>query len=90
MCAVAAGKPIVSIEWLNTMKTKKIMVDPFESILKDVAGEKKYQFNLGETLRKVQQNGGLFRGHSIFVTPNTSPSPDILKGKLRIVNITII
>lgn len=84
MCAVAAGKPIVSIDWINAMKAKNSMIDPFEYVLKDAAGEKKYQFNLVKTLDNVRKNGGLCRNHSIFVTPGTSPSPDILKGELRL------
>lgn len=81
LCAVAAGKPIVSIEWLNELKTKKSIVDPFKFLLKDAVGEKKYRFDLAKTLDKVQENGGLCRNHSILITPNTTPSPDILKGK---------
>lgn len=82
MCALASGKPIVSVDWLDALKKKKSMIDPFQHLLKDVDGEKKYKFNLAKTLSAVKKNGGLFRNHSILVTPNTNPSPDILKGKL--------
>lgn len=82
MCALAAGKPIVSIDWLNELKTKKSIIDPFEFLLKDAAGEKKYQFNLANTLGEVRKNGCLFRNHSILVTPNCNTSPDVLKGTL--------
>lgn len=80
MCALANGKPIVSVNWLEALKKKKSMIDPFEHLLKDADGEKKYKFNLAKTLSHVRKNGGLFRNHSILVTPNTNPSPDILKG----------
>lgn len=82
MCALAAGRPIVSIDWLNELKKKKSMVDPYKFLLKDEAGEKKYRFNLEKTLGKVRENGCLFRNHSVLVTPNCDPSPDILKGML--------
>ncbi len=81
MCALAAGRPIVSTKWLDELKTKKSMIDPFQFLLKDRVGEKKYKFNLAKTLAEVRKNGSLFRNHSILVTPNCSPDPDVLKGK---------
>lgn len=83
MCALANGKPIVSVKWLDALKKKKSMIDPMEHLLKDAEGEKKYKFNLATTLSKVRKNGLLFRDHSIFVTPSTKPAPDILKGKFH-------
>lgn len=80
MKALAAGKPIVSVNWLNELKNKKSMIDPFEFLLKDTVGEKKYQFNLAKTLDEVKKNGPLLRNHSVLVTPNCSTSPDVLKG----------
>lgn len=82
MCALAAGKPIVSTKWLDALKTEKTMLDPFDFLLDDAAGEKKYKFKLADTLNKVVENGGLYKNYSILVTPNTEPKPDILKGKL--------
>lgn len=80
MCALAMGKPIVSMLWLDELKRQKSMIDPFGFLLNDPNGEAKYKFSLAKTLDKVQKNGGLFQNHSILVTPNTNPPPDVLKG----------
>lgn len=81
MCALAAGKPIVSINWLEALQKNKSMIDPFKFLLNDKGGEEKYKFSLAKTLSKVAESGGIFRDHSVLVTPNTSPSPEIFKGK---------
>ncbi|KAJ6641704.1 Mediator of DNA damage checkpoint protein 1, partial [Pseudolycoriella hygida] len=79
MCALASGKPIVALSWLNEMKKRKSVVDPFEFLLNDPDGEKKYKFSLAKTLGEVRKHGGLFQNHSVLVTPSTTPPPEILK-----------
>lgn len=84
MCALAMGKPIVSMRWLDELKRKKSMIEPFDFLLSDKTGEEKYKFSLAKTLGDVQKNGGLLQNHSVLVTPNTTPAPDILKGKFSL------
>lgn len=80
MCALASGKPIVSLKWLEALKKGETIPDPFKYLLNDKDGEKKYKFSLAKTIREVGKSGGLFRNHSILVTPNTSPGSEIFKG----------
>lgn len=80
MCALACGKPIVSTAWLKALQQTKSRVDPMRFLLKDDEGEKKYNFCLAKTVGESAKKG-LFRHYSILVTPNTTPGPDVLKGK---------
>jgi len=52
-------------------------------LLRDEKSEKLYKYNLKNSLRAAQENGGLFSGLRIHATRQTKPPPSEIKGKSR-------
>ena len=63
---VARGVPIVSPSWLSQSKKLNRWKKPWDFILQDRENEKKWGFNLLETLKKAQA-GGLFEGNDCLL-----------------------
>jgi len=52
-------------------------------LLRDEKSEKLYKYNLRNSLRAAQENGGLFSGLRIHATRQTKPPPSEIKGTSR-------
>ncbi|XP_050096486.1 mediator of DNA damage checkpoint protein 1-like isoform X2 [Anopheles aquasalis] len=78
LCAVARGIPIVGQSYLDALKAVSngsdvgAAVDPWQHILLDRESEKRYKFDLHQTLLKAQQ-AKLLSGYTVFVTSNVHP-----------------
>ncbi|KAG9122115.1 hypothetical protein FRC07_001643 [Ceratobasidium sp. 392] len=69
LCALPVCKHVVSMKWIQeSISTGKLLRES-EYILKDPENEKKYQFSLAESIRRIEANGGkLLKGHTFYLT----------------------
>ncbi|KAI9333760.1 mediator of DNA damage checkpoint protein 1-like protein [Zopfochytrium polystomum] len=72
LAALAAGKHIVSVKWLEQSKKSSVFVDVTDHLLKDKAAEKVYGFSLKESLEKAKAQR-LFAGVEVYATPSVKP-----------------
>uniref|UniRef100_A0A182T9G2 PAX-interacting protein 1 n=1 Tax=Anopheles maculatus TaxID=74869 RepID=A0A182T9G2_9DIPT len=79
LCSVAKGIPIVGQSYLDALQKSegKEPVDAWEHILSDPVKEKRYEFNLRQTLLKAKRHK-LFQEYTVFVTASTQPPPSEL------------
>ncbi|KAG8695864.1 hypothetical protein FRC09_008881 [Ceratobasidium sp. 395] len=71
LCALPVCNHVVSMKWIQeSIKAGKLLRES-DYILKDPENEKKYQFNLAESIKRIKANGGnLFKGHTFYLTDN--------------------
>lgn len=77
LSAMARGIPIVSEQWLKMWKGS-IIPNPQKFLLLDKQNEKRYHFQLKESLNVAKLNN-IFKDHTIICSPNTIPPPDEMK-----------
>ncbi|KAF2364349.1 Forkhead-associated (FHA) domain [Trinorchestia longiramus] len=78
LACVARGVPVVSPAWLSVSSAAAAFTDPWEYIVKDTEMEKKYSFDLRQSLLKARGRR-LFAGLSIHATPCVLPQPDDMR-----------
>ncbi|CAG5043682.1 unnamed protein product [Parnassius apollo] len=71
LCAVGLGRPIVGLSWVQACHDTKMIVDPWNYLIKDEATEKRFQFNLEQTLSGKRN---FLKGYNVSSTPNVMPS----------------
>lgn len=74
------GTPIVSESWISECAKQRNYVDPNDFILKDTVSEKRYKFDLAESLAASREKP-IFANMSFVVTDNTKPLPHELHSK---------
>ncbi|XP_058023798.1 mediator of DNA damage checkpoint protein 1 isoform X4 [Ahaetulla prasina] len=79
LCALARGIPIVTLDWLEKSRRNAFFLAPNNFLVRDPEQEKNLRFSLSNSLQKAQQNGALFQGYEIHVTPNVKPEPEHMK-----------
>ncbi|XP_042308683.1 mediator of DNA damage checkpoint protein 1 isoform X2 [Sceloporus undulatus] len=79
LCALAQGIPIVTLDWLEKSRQNSFFLAPNSFLVRDPEQEKNFQFSLTTSLRIAQQEGGLFQGYEIHVTPNVKPEPEHMR-----------
>ncbi|XP_071965022.1 uncharacterized protein [Antedon mediterranea] len=82
LCGLAKGAYILSPNWLEESKRMKNFVNPDRFIVKDDTSEKRYGFNLKESMKKAL-NKRLFDELKIYVTPNVKPDKMQMKDIIK-------
>ncbi|KAG9090769.1 hypothetical protein FRC06_000887 [Ceratobasidium sp. 370] len=69
LCALPQCKHVVSMKWIQeSIKAGKLLKES-DYMLKDPENEKKYQFSLAESIKRIKANGGkLLEGHTFYLT----------------------
>ncbi|KAI9008409.1 hypothetical protein BC832DRAFT_423819 [Gaertneriomyces semiglobifer] len=85
LCALSAGKHIVSMKWLDGCKKAGKFIDVGSFLLKDAKAEKQYGFDLKRslTVAKDQLGGRLLSGIKIYATPSVKPPVEELQEILQ-------
>merc|ERR1712071_594771 len=78
LCAVGLGLPIVGPSWLQRSLAQGKFIDPWQNILEDEAGEKKFDFRLALSLHSACETPFLC-GFIFHVTPSVLPPPTQLQ-----------
>ncbi|XP_034833055.1 myb-like protein X [Maniola hyperantus] len=71
LCAVGLGKPIVGPNWVQACADTNMIVDPWLYILKDEVTERRFKFNLQQTLVGKRE---FLKGYNVSCTPNVVPN----------------
>uniref|UniRef100_A0ABM5FIJ3 Mediator of DNA damage checkpoint protein 1 n=1 Tax=Pogona vitticeps TaxID=103695 RepID=A0ABM5FIJ3_9SAUR len=79
LCALARGIPIVTPDWLEKSRQNSFFLMPTSFLVHDPEQEKNFGFSLTASLQRAQQEGGLFQGYEIHVTPNVKPEPEHMR-----------
>ncbi|KAI9336832.1 hypothetical protein DFJ73DRAFT_17880 [Zopfochytrium polystomum] len=72
LAALAAGKHIVSVRWLDQSRKVGGFADEAKFLLKDKAAEKSFGFSLDESLRSAKTVRP-FAGLEVYATPSVKP-----------------
>ena len=86
LAAIAAGVPIVGPKWVDEVLKQKSHVDPTEWMLHDPLSEAEYNVDLEQVLSRAQghkENGGLFKGMTIYATEHVEPRWEIFNDLIR-------
>ncbi|KAG6553928.1 hypothetical protein Mapa_004845 [Marchantia paleacea] len=75
--AMAAGKPVITAEWLDNCLEAQSFVNEQAYILKDTRKEDEMGFCMVSTLNAAQQRP-LLQDIRVYITPGTSPGPEAL------------
>ncbi|KAJ3312163.1 Mediator of DNA damage checkpoint protein 1, partial [Blyttiomyces sp. JEL0837] len=76
LSALAAGKHIVNVKWLDQCKKDKRFVSETRYLLKDKAAERNYGFSLEESMTKARTaTEPLFDGMEFYLTEHVKPGP---------------
>ncbi|KAL5240814.1 hypothetical protein ACI65C_008224 [Semiaphis heraclei] len=78
LSAIARGCPIVNANWVKHSYTVKKFQDVDDFIIVDKDAERKYKFQLKESLAKAKTKR-LFDGYNVLVTPSVKPGPQEMK-----------
>nr|CAD7572430.1 unnamed protein product [Timema californicum] len=78
LSAAARGLPIVSPDWLKNCQKQGHFIGTESFILQDKESEKKFKFQLTETLLSSAESP-LLAGYSVLVTPKVLPPPKEIK-----------
>ncbi|XP_022178771.1 uncharacterized protein LOC111039529 [Myzus persicae] len=78
LSAIARGCPIVNVNWLKHSYTVKMFQDFDDFIIVDKDAERKYKFQLKESLAKAKAKR-LLDGYNVLVTPSVKPGPQEMK-----------
>jgi len=79
LCALSAGKPIVSLKWIDACKKESRRVLEHEFFLKDATSESTWNFKLAESLKIAQSGARLFEGLIFYTTGKIKPERHDLK-----------
>ncbi|CAH2041631.1 unnamed protein product, partial [Iphiclides podalirius] len=71
LCAIGLGRPIVGPSWVQACADTNMIVDPWQYIIKDEAAEKRFQFNLEQTLTGKRN---FLQGYNVSSTPSVMPN----------------
>lgn len=74
LCALSRGIPIISVKWIEDSVEKNECLDFNDYILKDTEAEKKFGFNLQESLETANTKK-LFEEFTILLTPKIKAPP---------------
>ncbi len=81
LCAIAAGKHIVSMKWIDECKKAKQILPAEDYILEDHQAQDQYGFKLRESLEKARKTS-LFSGYRFYITASCRPSKADMKDVL--------
>ncbi|KAJ3225004.1 Mediator of DNA damage checkpoint protein 1 [Chytriomyces hyalinus] len=75
LCALSAGKYIVSTKWIDQSKKDGRFVAESKYIIKDKLNEKQYGFSVEESIKTAQNKNTppFLTGVTIYTTPNVRP-----------------
>ncbi|KAI8812066.1 hypothetical protein BJ742DRAFT_79594 [Cladochytrium replicatum] len=79
LVAVNRGVHIVNPQWLTRSIEKGRFADVRQFTVKDTVSEQQYGFKLQKSLEKAKNGERLFDDVQIVVTPNLSPTPDVVR-----------
>ncbi|KAG8714575.1 hypothetical protein FRC08_011723 [Ceratobasidium sp. 394] len=69
LCALPRCKHVVSMKWIQESIKAGNLLKESDYMLKDPENEKKYQFSLTESIKRIKDNGGkLLEGHTFYLT----------------------
>ena len=83
LCAVGLGVPIVSPQWLEKSLHQGKFLDPWQHLLDDVEGQKRFSFDLAASLHAASENPFL-SGWIFHATPNVLPPPSQMQGNCAV------
>ncbi|XP_026810302.1 protein PF14_0175 isoform X3 [Rhopalosiphum maidis] len=78
LSAIARGCPIVNANWLKHSYTVQMFQDVDDFLIVDKDAERKYKFQLKESLAKAKTKR-LLDGYNVLVTPSVKPGPQEMK-----------
>ncbi|VVC44565.1 Hypothetical protein CINCED_3A023705 [Cinara cedri] len=78
LSAIGRGCPIVSANWVKHSYVVRVFEEIEEFITVDKDAERKYNFQLKESLAKARANK-LLKGYTVLVTPSVKPGPKDMK-----------
>lgn len=82
LIAMAKGIPILSTRFLDAIIENKAVPAEIDTyILRDLINERKYRFDMASTILNAQK-GPLLTGIVFYLTPQTFPDNQTLKGEL--------
>ncbi|KAJ3248225.1 Mediator of DNA damage checkpoint protein 1 [Chytriomyces hyalinus] len=81
LCALSAGKYIVSTKWIDQSKKDGRFVAESKYIIKDKANEKQYGFSVEESIKTAQNKNipPFLTGVTIYTTPRVRPGRSDMK-----------
>jgi len=80
LCALARAPFILSAKWATASAAAKTLLPEKGFMLKDPAGEKKFDVNLAQALRRAKANKGkLLEGKMFYLTPRVGVDKKLLK-----------
>ncbi|KAJ3066003.1 Mediator of DNA damage checkpoint protein 1 [Podochytrium sp. JEL0797] len=74
LSALAAGKHLVSIKWLDQCKKEGRFVDESKFIIKDKPNETKFGFSLSASIGLAARGTRFLAGYTIYTTANVKPN----------------
>lgn len=75
--AMATGKPVLTPAWLDSCSQARCFLDERKYYLEDEKKEKELGFSMCTTISAAQQKR-IFQGVEVYITPNTTPTPQAL------------
>ncbi|KAJ3116395.1 hypothetical protein HDU96_009753 [Phlyctochytrium bullatum] len=76
--AVMQAKEILTPQWIDESISAECWLDPAPFRLKDVAGERIYDFKLQTSLERSKERG-VFEGYTLYLTPRVDPAFEVQK-----------
>ncbi|XP_039756853.1 mediator of DNA damage checkpoint protein 1-like isoform X2 [Pararge aegeria] len=76
LCAVGLGKPIVGPNWVQACADTNMVVDPWLYLLQDEVTERRFKFNLQQSLVGRRE---FLKGYNLSSTPSVMPSTPEMK-----------
>jgi hypothetical protein len=72
LCALSAGKDFVDSKWIDECAKQETLVPITDFLLRDDEMEKKYEFDLQQSVLKAREKS-LLDGYKIYFTKNVIP-----------------
>jgi hypothetical protein len=82
LAVMAAGKPVVTVTWLESCAQASCFLEEKRFTLEDEKKEKELGFSMVSTLSAAQHKP-LLQGIRVFITPQTNPKPEVVAGFVK-------
>ncbi|KIJ92959.1 hypothetical protein K443DRAFT_684887 [Laccaria amethystina LaAM-08-1] len=80
LCALSGSPFILTDKWATASAAAKKLLPEKDFILRDKAGEKKYNVNLAKSLKQAKESGGkLLEGKTFYITPRIKIDVKLLR-----------
>jgi hypothetical protein len=89
LAAVASGRPVVSLEYIQRSEKEAKLLDPWDFLVTDREAEEKFQFRLSDSIRAAQKHR-IFDQMKFYLDANVKPARSDMAAIIKAAGGTVV